>query len=64
MIIDLNKIDSNITFFAAPRVFKIEDSNIRFCSEVASAPMITKKPKKIITKAHHLTTNEDFKIIS
>ena len=63
MIIDLNKIDSNITFFAAPRVFKIEDSNIRFCSEVASAPMITKSPK-IITKAHHLTTNEDFKIIS
>tara|TARA_X000000368_G_scaffold247_1_gene189 strand:+ start:442 stop:855 length:414 start_codon:yes stop_codon:yes gene_type:complete len=64
IITDRNRIDNNIIFFEAPSVFKIEDSKILFCSEVESAPIMTKKPKNIISAAHHLIINEDFKIIS
>ena len=64
IITERNRIDNNIIFFEAPSVFKIEDSKTLFCSEVESAPIMTKKPKNIISAAHHLIINEDFKIIS
>ena len=50
--------------FFAPKVFKTEASNERCCSDAANAPIITKKPIKIIRTAHHFIVIESLLRVS
>ena len=58
IIRDLKPKLNKTTFFLAPNVFKIEASNARLCSDAANAPIITKNPMQMMSRAHHLTARE------